>query len=102
MIGGPMTARVWNGRAAAELLTRSGVDLILSGHIHAPFALALPFGDQRTFTVGAGTLSTRERGAPPGFNIVEADAATVRVTALAWTGSHMETWRSWALDRRRA
>jgi hypothetical protein len=25
----------------------------------------------------------------------------VRVTALAWTGSHFEPTRTWALDRRR-
>jgi 3',5'-cyclic AMP phosphodiesterase CpdA len=102
MIGGPMTARVWGGRAAAEAMTAAGVDLILSGHIHAPFALPLPYADQRTYAVGAGTLSVRERGVPAGFNLLEADAKSVRITALGWAGSRFETQRTWSLDRRPA
>jgi 3',5'-cyclic AMP phosphodiesterase CpdA len=100
MIGGPMTGRVWGGPAAARALTEVGVDVILSGHIHAPFALPLPFADGRTYAVGAGTLSLRERGTPAGFNILEADAETVRVTALGWTGARFEPQRTWSLDRR--
>jgi 3',5'-cyclic AMP phosphodiesterase CpdA len=98
--GGPMTGRVWGGAAAARTLAESGVDVILSGHIHAPSALPLPYADQRTYAVVAGTLSQRERGVPAGFNILEADAAAVRVTALAWSGSHFEPLRTWSLDRR--
>jgi 3',5'-cyclic AMP phosphodiesterase CpdA len=101
MIGGPMTARVWNGRAAAALLSDAGVDLVLSGHIHVPFALPLPCADERSYAVGAGTLSLRERGTPAGFNIIEADETEIRVMALAWTGSHFEPSRTWSLDRRR-
>jgi 3',5'-cyclic AMP phosphodiesterase CpdA len=100
MIGGPMTAKVWGGEAAAAVFAQAKVDLVLSGHIHAPFALPYPFGDGRTYAAGAGTLSVRERGVPPGFNIVEADADEVRIMAQAWTGSAFETARTWALDRR--
>jgi 3',5'-cyclic AMP phosphodiesterase CpdA len=102
MIGGPMTARVWGGASAAQALAGAGADIILSGHIHAPFALPLPYGDQRTYAVGAGTLSVRERGVPAGFNVIEADGASVRVVALGWTGSHFEPARTWSLDRRQA
>jgi 3',5'-cyclic AMP phosphodiesterase CpdA len=100
MIGGPMTARVWGGAAAARALSEARVDVILSGHIHAPFALPLPFADGRTYAVGAGTLSMRERGTPAGFNLIEADALAVRVTALGWTGARFEPQRTWSLDRR--
>lgn len=100
MIGGPMTARVWGGRDAARALTEARVDLVLSGHIHAPFALPYPFGDERTYAVGAGTLSVRERGCPAGFNLIDADKAAIRIAALAWTGSHYEPARTWSLDRR--
>lgn len=100
MIGGPMTGKVWGGAAAAEVLAGAKVDLVLSGHIHAPFALPYPFGDKRTYAVGAGTLSVRERGAPAGFNLIEADRAAIRVAALGWTGSHFEPQRTWSLDRR--
>jgi 3',5'-cyclic AMP phosphodiesterase CpdA len=98
--GGPMTARVIGGRLGACLMAEAGVDLILSGHVHTPFAFPLPFGDRRTYSVGAATLSLRERGTPPGFNAIDIDAGTIRVTALAWTGSHFEPARTWALPRR--
>jgi 3',5'-cyclic AMP phosphodiesterase CpdA len=100
MLGGPMTARVWGGETAAARFTAAGVDLVLSGHIHAPFAWAYPDGDGLTWAVGAGTLSVRERGVPPGFNVVEVEDGGFRVTALAWTGSKLEPFRTWSLDRR--
>jgi len=100
MVGGPMTARVWGGETAAEALAASRVDLVLSGHIHAPFTWPYPFGDGRTYAVGAGTLSVRERGVPAGFNEIEVEDGCIRITALAWTGSHYEPFRTWSLDRR--
>lgn len=102
MIGGPMTARVWNGRAAARAFAEAGVDLVLSGHIHAPFTWPYPFGDGHTYAVGAGTLSVRERGTPASFNVVEIERAAIRIAALAWTGSRFEPYRTWSLDRRLA
>lgn len=101
MIGGPMTGKVWGGAAAAQALSECRVDLVLSGHIHAPFALPYPFGDGRTYAAGASTLSVRERGVPAGFNVVEADENEIRILAQAWTGSHYETSRTWALERRK-
>jgi 3',5'-cyclic AMP phosphodiesterase CpdA len=98
--GGPMTGRVRGGPAAAERLAEAKADLILTGHVHTPFAHALPFGDGKTYAVGASTLSVRLRGAPPGFNLIEADAETLRVTALGWTGARLEPQRTWALPRR--
>ncbi|MDB5418243.1 MAG: 3,5-cyclic-nucleotide phosphodiesterase [Phenylobacterium sp.] len=100
MIGGPMTARVWGGEVAACALAEAKVDLVLSGHIHAPFAWPYPFGDGRTYAVGAGTLSVRERGVPASFNEVEIEGAAIRIAALGWTGSHFEPYRTWSLDRR--
>ncbi|MGZ8407182.1 MAG: metallophosphoesterase family protein, partial [Caulobacteraceae bacterium] len=98
--GGPMTGAVRNGARAAEMLAEGGADLILTGHVHTPFAHALPFGDARTFAVGGATLSLRERGAPAGYNSIEADEAEIRVTAMGWTGSHFEAQRSWGFTRR--
>lgn len=100
MIGGPMTAKVWGGEQAAAVFAEAKVDLVLSGHIHAPFTWPYPYGDGRTYAVGAGTLSIRERGVPPSFNVVEVEGGCFRVTALAWTGSHYEPYRTWSLDRR--
>lgn len=100
MIGGPMTARVWGGPAAARDFAEAKVDLVLSGHIHAPFLWPYAFGDGKTYAVGAGTLSTRERGAPASFNVIEIEGAAIRIAALGWSGSHFEPFRTWSVDRR--
>lgn len=100
MIGGPMTGKVWRGEAAAQAFAEAGVDLVLSGHIHAPFTWPYGYGDGHTYAAGAGTLSVRERGVPPGFNLIETDAAEMHVQALAWTGSKFEPSRTWSLARR--
>ena len=97
---GPMTGRVRGGRRASEILAAGEVDLILTGHVHMPFAHPLPFGDRRTYAVGAGTLSLRERGSPPGFNVIEVDEKSIRITALGWTGRGLEPERSWGFERR--
>src|SRR6202008_4666225 len=75
---GPMTGRVVGGPEGAKRLAEAGFDLILSGHVHTPFAFPLPFADGRTYSVGAATLSLRERGAPAGYSCIEADAETIR------------------------
>lgn len=100
MIGGPMTARVWGGEAAAERMAETKVDVVLSGHIHAPFVWPYPHGDGKTYAVGAGTLSIRERGVPAGFNIIDTEKAAIRIAALGWTGSAFEAYRTWSVDRR--
>ena len=89
-----------DGETAARHFTEAGVDLVLTGHIHAPFAWTYPFGDRRTYGVGAGTLSIRERGVPPSFNVLDIEGAAIRIAALGWMGSHYEPYRTWSLDRR--
>lgn len=98
--GGPMTGEVWGGEAAVAKFAEAKVDLVLTGHVHVPFVHAFGDGDGQTYAVGCGTLSTRERGAPAGFNIIEFDAREVRVVAQGWTGSRFEPVRTWAVTRR--
>jgi len=100
MIGAPMSGKVHGGRQAADAFARARVDLVMTGHVHAPFALPYPGGDGRTWAVGASTLSVRERGVPIGFNCIEIRDECVTCTALAWTGSKFEPWRTWNMDRR--
>ncbi|MDP2215444.1 metallophosphoesterase [Phenylobacterium sp.] len=102
MIAGPMTAKVWGGRDAARAFSEAKVDLVLSGHVHAPFALPYPFADERTYAVGCGTLSVRERGVAASFNMIEVDPEAIRVKAMTWSGSQFEAYRTWSLDRRRS
>jgi 3',5'-cyclic AMP phosphodiesterase CpdA len=98
--GAPMTARVRGGRFAAKRFAQAGVDMILTGHLHAPFVQPLPFADRLTYAVGAGTLSLRERGAPAGFNVIEVDGGQMTVSAMAWAGGRLEVRRAWVAPLR--
>jgi 3',5'-cyclic AMP phosphodiesterase CpdA len=100
VLGGPMTARVRGGVDAASHFVQAGADIVLSGHIHLPFVMAIPFGDGKTQLIGSGTLSLRERGAAPGFNLIEVEPDCVRVKALAYERGRFDVWRTWAFDRR--
>ena len=100
--GTPVTGGVHRGQTAAQLFCERGVDIVLSGHVHNPFAVALPFGDGLTYAVGAGTLSVRTRGTPPGFNVLDVSPACVAVTAWGWTGASLEIHHVWRLPRRAA
>jgi 3',5'-cyclic AMP phosphodiesterase CpdA len=100
-VGAPMTGRVRGGRFAAQTLVAAGVDVVLTGHLHVPFVEALPYGDGMSYAVGAGTLSVRERGARPGFNVIETAADALTVTAMAWTGQTLEVEQTWRVPLRR-
>ena len=100
MLGGPMTAKVHGGTAAAHAFSHAGVDLVLTGHIHAPFVHPYPFAGGCTQAVGSGTLSVRERGVPPSFNIIEIDDIDIRITALAFERTQFVTFRTWSVPRR--
>jgi len=86
--GAPVTGGVRRGARAAAVLAAAGVDLILTGHVHVPFAL------------GAGTLSVRTRGAPASFSTIVASAAVFEVTAFGWTGHGFDVLETWRLPRR--
>ena len=72
-----------NAAAALRRLTGCGMDLILSGHLHAWHAS--PFAEQEddgaAIQLHAGTgLSTRVRGEPNDFNLVALSADRITVT----------------------
>lgn len=98
--GGPMTGRVRGGAHAAQRLVKAGADVIVSGHLHAPFVQALPFGDGLTYAVGAGTLSRRERGEPPSFNVITLDGDRLTVAVMAWDGQALGVGRAWEVALR--
>ncbi len=66
---------------ALECLQRAGVDLVLSGHKHVPYAWRL----EDLFIVNAGTVSSsRLRGhGRPCYNVIEVD------------GTHVDVWRKY-------
>jgi 3',5'-cyclic AMP phosphodiesterase CpdA len=100
--GAPVSGGVHDGDAATRALCEAGVDLILTGHLHNPFARPLPYGGGRSYVAGAGTLSHRTRGVPASFSVIDAADDTLTITAQAWTGSHFEPFRTWAFPRRAA
>ena len=100
MIGTPMTGDVKRGDRAAVIFAEAGVDLIMTGHTHIPFALPIDLSDRCSYAVGCGTLSHRERGAPPSFNQVEWDSHSIVVTVMQWSGSGFEKGQTWRLPRR--
>lgn len=100
MVGAPMTGEVKRGDKAALIFAEAGVDLIMTGHVHVPFALAIDLSDRCSYAVGCGTLSKRERGARPSFNDVSWSAREIVVTAMEWTGQAFEPGSEWKLPRR--
>jgi 3',5'-cyclic AMP phosphodiesterase CpdA len=93
--GEPITSRVRGGRRAARKFAEARFDLVVTGHLHKPFLHPLPFGDGMSYAVGAGTLSIRARGAPPGFNVIEIDGDQLSVTAMAWNGACLAPDQVW-------
>jgi 3',5'-cyclic AMP phosphodiesterase CpdA len=98
----PVTGGVHRGALAAEIFALGRIDLILTGHVHVPFAVPLPYGDGMTYAVGASTLSVRTRGVAAGFNLIEADARNITVTAMDWVDLAFQPGRTWSLERRQA
>jgi 3',5'-cyclic-AMP phosphodiesterase len=72
---------VYDAGDAIECLQRAGVDLVLSGHKHVPYAWRL----EDLFIVNTGTVSSlRLRGnTRPCYNVVEI------------SGSHVDVWRKY-------
>jgi 3',5'-cyclic AMP phosphodiesterase CpdA len=70
---------VYDAGDVIECLLRAGVQLVLSGHKHVPYAWRL----ENLFVVNTGTVSSlRLRGnSRPCYNVVEI------------TGSHVDIWR---------
>ncbi len=62
------------GDEAFAALAKAGADAVLSGHVHTPFDMERARGNHAMRMIGAGTLSTRLRGAPPSYNVVTIDA----------------------------
>ncbi len=72
---------VYDAGDAIECLQRAGVDLVLSGHKHVPYAWRL----ENLFIVNAGTVSSqRLRGKTrPCYNVIEVN------------GGHVDVWRKY-------
>jgi 3',5'-cyclic AMP phosphodiesterase CpdA len=97
--GAPVTGGVRRGGRASVLLAEAGVELVLTGHVHVPFALPLSLATPGCYAIGAGTLSVRTRGAPPSFSAITITDADFEVTVQAWNGARFEAAETWRLPR---
>lgn len=86
------------GRQALERAAQAGIDVVLTGHVHDAFASSA--GNTSMSQLGSGTLSTRRRGSPPSFCVLDfsADALVQQVVhveagALSIVASHTITRR---------
>ena len=61
------------GNNAFVELAAAGADAVLSGHVHLPFDLIREARGAKVRMIGAGTLSTRLRGALPSYNVLTYD-----------------------------
>ncbi len=71
-----------NGPAALEMLARAGIDLVLTGHLHEMFVQHHAYDAHEphsVYAIGGGTLSTRYRDDPPGFNLITLEAGQAHV-----------------------
>jgi hypothetical protein len=59
-----VTGGVHRGEAAALILAEAGIDLILTGHVHNPFAVALPHSERLTYSSVAPCVAFMAAAAP--------------------------------------
>lgn len=62
------------GNNAFAQIAAAGADAVLSGHVHLPFDLTRQSQGAKVRMIGAGTLSTRLRGAVPSYNVLTYDS----------------------------
>ncbi len=78
-------------RMAIAAFARCGVDLFLSGHLHAGLSLATsaryPLRGYSAVVVHAGTaVSTRTRLDPNGWNLIRLDPGVIEIQQMSWNG----------------
>lgn len=75
-----LPVRTRRGPKASTIIAHSPIDMVLTGHVHAPTAEYIQHGERGYLAITAGTLSKRLRGVLPSFNEIDvtSEAVTVR------------------------
>jgi 3',5'-cyclic AMP phosphodiesterase CpdA len=83
----PRTLVVHGQAAALPVIRRSGVELLLAGHLHVGYADAVA-GGPGLLSVQAGTAcSRRRRGQPNAYNVIRLAEGGVAVEPRVWDGN---------------
>lgn len=67
------------GITAAKALVRAGAHLFLAGHLHVMRDTPFSEDGRQALAVTGGTLCTRLRGDPQGFNVIDVSEGAVRI-----------------------
>jgi 3',5'-cyclic AMP phosphodiesterase CpdA len=91
------------GREAFSRTAAAGIDAVLTGHIHDAFALP---GDAKSsaanlLQLGAGTLSTRRRGSPPSFCVLDIEGEQLTQQIVHIDGGALEIRSNFTMRRDR-
>jgi len=78
----PLQKHTKNGEKTLEYLSHRNVDIVLTGHIHVPFAIERHPNETEVISIGAGTLSRRRRNKPASFNHISINQNTIEVSAI--------------------
>ncbi|MBD3771134.1 MAG: metallophosphoesterase [Rhodobacterales bacterium] len=99
--GAPLQTETRRGRRASQRLARSPVQVLLSGHVHAPQAELITAPEGSYVSVTSGTLSMRLRNVPPSFNVLAFDGDVMRITAYVHyeAGFTQQALGEWNLSR---
>ncbi len=88
--GAPMRV-VGRARKSLRALEECGIELILSGHFHMAYMgnvlVRQETMERRILVVQASTLSTRRRGEPNAYNIIQVNPPRLSIKTRAWNGS---------------
>lgn len=94
-------------RAALKALADSGLDMILSGHLHVPQLTApaerLRVGGHTAILVQAGSaISTRHRGEGNSYNIIEAASDRILIHQRSWSADTEDFSETRTVEYRRS
>jgi 3',5'-cyclic AMP phosphodiesterase CpdA len=90
---------VRNGQWALEKLARTGVDLLLGGHLHQAYHAHMDHG---AISLQAGTaISTRHRGQPNSYNFLTVAREKIELDVCIYDGGKfvVATEQSWKRNR---
>lgn len=88
------------GQEASRRLADSPVQILMTGHVHTPHAEVIQEKGGRYIAITAGTLSTRLRAKPPGFNILSLHDGIVALHVQSFRDGkfHEATHGTWDIE----